>query len=329
MDSLETKKLALLRIYQILHKYSDCDHPLTQAKIAEYLEEEYGIFIERKAISRNVSLLNEAGIDVDTSRRTGSYLVQRDFEDAELKLLIDGVMCSKHISVGHSAELIEKLCGLSNTYFRSRIKNIHTVGERNKTENQALFLNIEMVDIAIEEGKQLQYDYNKYGVDKKLHKTSRQIVTPYQLILHNQRYYLMAYCEYWGNMVFHRLDHISNIDIYDQPAKPLHEIAGYERGIDYKRFSSEMPYMYADAPERVQFLAAESIIDHVVDWFGKDIKIEKTKKENEVRVSALVSPTAMEYWAMQYLNYVEVLSPAHLRETITGNLQTALKKYTK
>ena len=30
MDSLENKKLALLRIYQILYKYSDCDHPLKQ-----------------------------------------------------------------------------------------------------------------------------------------------------------------------------------------------------------------------------------------------------------------------------------------------------------
>jgi predicted DNA-binding transcriptional regulator YafY len=328
MASLEPKKLALLRIWQILLKHSDYDHPLKQEDIIKYLDEDYGIQMERKAIGKNIADLRDAGIEIG-SRRAGSYIDSREFEDSELRLLIDGVLQSKHITAKHSKDLIERLCGLSNKYFRSHVKNVYSVNDWSKTENQALFYNIDVIDEAIAAGKQVEYDYNKYGVDKKLHKTSRQIVTPYQLILHNQRYYLMAYCEYWGNMVFHRLDHISNIDIYDQPAKPLHEIAGYERGIDYKRFSSEMPYMYADAPERVQFLAAESIIDHVVDWFGKDIKIEKTEKENEVRVSALVSPTAMEYWAMQYLNYVEVLSPAHLRETITGNLQTALKKYTK
>jgi len=57
MDNLEPKKLALIRIWQIFHKYSDYDHPLTQDDIAEHLESDYGIVIERKAISRNISLL--------------------------------------------------------------------------------------------------------------------------------------------------------------------------------------------------------------------------------------------------------------------------------
>ena len=167
MDNLEPKKLALIRIWQIFHKYSDYDHPLTQDDIAEHLESDYGIVIERKAISRNISLLKEAGVDIE-SRRAGSYLESREFEDSELKLLIDGVLCSQHINPRHSSDLIEKLCGLSNKYFRSHVKNIHSVGDWNKTENKALFYNIEMVDTAIEEGKQLQYDYNKYGLDKKV-----------------------------------------------------------------------------------------------------------------------------------------------------------------
>ena len=38
MEGLENKKLALLRILQILQKHSDFQHPLTQEKIAEYLD---------------------------------------------------------------------------------------------------------------------------------------------------------------------------------------------------------------------------------------------------------------------------------------------------
>ena len=97
MDSLEPKKLALLRIWQIFQKYSDYDHPLTQDDIALHLENDYGITIERKAISRNISLLKEAGIEIE-SRRAGSYLATREFEDSELKLLIDSVLCSQHIN---------------------------------------------------------------------------------------------------------------------------------------------------------------------------------------------------------------------------------------
>lgn len=326
MDSLEHKKLALIRIWQILQQYSAPDHHLTQEAIAGCLERDYGIVIERKAIGRNISLLKEAGIAIE-SDRSGSYLESREFEDAELKLLIDGVMCSQHITPRHSADLIERLCGLSNRFFRSHIKNIHTVGDRNKTENQAVFLNIELVDEAIEKGLQLQYDYNKYGTDKKLHKSSFQRVTPYQLILHNQKYYLMAHSTHWDNMVFHRLDRISNMRLYDAPAKPIYEIPGYENGIDYKKLSSTMPYMYTDQPERIEMTVWEGIIDQVIDWFGKDITVEKTHDPQTVRISLWASPSAMGHWAMQYLNYVEVIAPASLRETLRENLKQGIEKY--
>lgn len=326
MEGLEPKKLALLRIWQILQKYSDYDHPLTQDDIALHLESDYGIVIERKAISRNLSLLKEAGIDID-SRRAGSYLVGREFEDSELKLLIDSVLCSQHINPKQSTDLIEKLCKLSNKYFRSQVKNIYTVKDWNKTENSALFYNIEMVDIAIEEGKQLQYDYNKYGLDKQLHKSSFQRVTPYQLILHNQRYYLMGYSTYWKNMVFHRLDRLSNVRLYDKPAQPIREIPGYESGIDYKKIASTMPYMYTDEPEKIEFITTSKIVDQVIDWFGKDIAIRKTDDPEKVILSLWASPSAMEHWAMQYLNHVEIISPAHLRTQIQENLKNALEKY--
>lgn len=326
MESFEPKKLALIRIWQIFNKYSDYDHPLTREDIAGYLQQDYGIVIERKAISRNISLLKEAGVNIE-SRRAGSYIEAREFEDSELKLLIDCVLCSKHIDPKHSADLIEKLCGLSSKYFRSHVKNIYSVNDWNKTENKTLFFNIEMVDVAIEEGKQLQYDYNKYGIDKKLYKSSFQRVTPYMLILHNQHYYLMAHSSYWNNMVFHRLDKISNISFYDKPITPISDVPGYENGIDYKKLASTMPYMYTDTPERIQFNTDEWMVDQVIDWFGTDVTISKLAEEGKIQVSLFASPNAMEHWIMQYINYVEVVSPDSLRERIHNSLLTGLKKY--
>ena len=113
MNSFEPKKLALLRILQILEQYSDYDNPLKQEDIAEYLDKDYGIVIERKAIGRNLSLLKEAGYDIGSDRR-GSYLASREFEDSELRMLIDGVLSSRYITAGHSKDLIERLCALSN-----------------------------------------------------------------------------------------------------------------------------------------------------------------------------------------------------------------------
>ncbi len=326
MESLESKKLALIRIWQIFKEYSDYNHPLTQEDIANKLENQYGIVIERKAISRNISLLKEAGVEIE-SRRAGSYLESRDFEDAELHMIIDGILSSKHITAKHSKDLIDRVCGLSNKYFRSSVKHIHSVNDWSKTDNQALFYNIELIDSAIEEGKQIHYDYNKYGIDKKLHKSSQQYVSPYLMILHNQRYYLMAYSEYWGNMVFHRLDRITNMTITDKTATPLRSVPGYEKGINYKELSSTMPYMYTDKPEWIEFLADVSIIDQIIDWFGNDVKFVKDADDTKVKVILKASPNAMEHWAMQYINYVEITSPESLRERIKESLESSVKKY--
>lgn len=274
MESFEPKKLALIRIWQILKEYSDCDHPLTQDDIARHLENDYGVVIERKAISRNISLLKEAGAEIE-SGHAGSYLERRDFEDSELKLLIDGVFCSKYITAKHSKDLIDRLCGLSNKYFRSHVKNIHSVNDWYKTDNQALFYNIELIDTAIEEGKQIHYDYNKYGVDKKLHKSSHQYVSPYLMILHNQHYYLMAYSEYWGNMAFHRLDRITNMNISDKKATPIRNVSGYENGINYKELSSAMPYMFTDRPEHIDFIADIGIIDQLSTGLAAIFALQK------------------------------------------------------
>ena len=192
--SAEPKKLALLRIWQILLKHSDYDHPLTQEEIIKYLENDYGIEMERKAVGKNIADLRDAGIDIG-SRRAGSYIDSREFEDSELKLLIDGVLQSKHITARHSKDLIEKLCGLSNKYFRSHVKNVYSVNDWSKTDNYDLFYNVELIDEAIDRARRITFDYNKYRANKTLKKTSTQTVSPYQLILHNQRYYLMCYNE--------------------------------------------------------------------------------------------------------------------------------------
>ena len=325
MEGFEPKKLALIRILQILEKHSDSEHPIKHEKIVELLDSEYGLIIERKAIGRNISLLCEAGYNIQTTKK-GSYLAERTFEDSELRLLIDGVLSSGYITAKHSKDLIERLCAQSNRYFRPRVKNIYSVNDWNKTENVSVFYTIEIVDEAIERSRQVRFEYNKYGADKKLHRTSRQTLSPYQMILHNQRYYLMGYNEKWQEMRYYRMDRITNIEILDEPSTPLRSIKGFESGIDYKRFSSALPYMFADEPQMVEFIVDGWAIDQIVDWFGKDIRIEE-RQDGRFLVCVKVSINAMEYWAMQYMNAVEILAPIDLRERIKTNVKNAFEKY--
>ena len=86
--------------------------------------------------------------------------------------------------------------------------------------------------------------------------------------------------------------------------------------------------MYTDKPERIEFIADEWIVDQIVDWFGKDIRMSLVPdNEKKVKVELVASPNAMEHWAMQYLNYVEVTKPESLRIRIKESLKKAIRIY--
>ena len=85
--------------------------------------------------------------------------------------------------------------------------------------------------------------------------------------------------------------------------------------------------MFADEIQAVSFRAEPWAIDQIVDWFGKEIVIKPDGEKFLVTVKT--SLLAMEFWAMQYLNGVEVLTPTSLRDKIRKNLCWATVKYGK
>ena len=328
--SLEAKKTLIVRLYQVLYEYSDAEHPLTQSEIIDLLDKNYGVEAERKAIGRNMSCLMEMGVDIVNTRK-GCYLAERPFENSELRILIDSVlcsrhMCSRHINAGHSRELIDKLIKLGGRNFKAHVKHVFSVSDWSKSENNAFFYNVDLIDEAIEHDRRIAFDYNKYGIDKKLHKSKSHKVSPYQMILRNQHYFLMACDEDWGDVTFYRVDKISNIRILDAPRTPLREVRGYEHGINYKEIALSRPYMFSDKPEKITLVCPEWFFDEIADWFGTDVGVEATD-DKTIRVTLTASPRAMEYWALQYCNYAEVVSPQHLRNSIKEKLASAAEKY--
>lgn len=322
MESLEPKKLALIRILEILHKRTDSKHTLKQEQIRDILSRDYGIELERKSIGKNLSLLKELGYEIEWDN--GVYLASRIFEESELRLLIDGVLSSKYISPSHSKDLIDKLCSLGSEHFKEHVKNIYSVNDWNKTDNVAVFYNIDIIDEALDKKRQITFDYNKYNADGKLVKSAWHKESPIQMMLKNQNYYLMAYNEKWHNVHYIRLDKITNIKITDDVATSITDVEGYKTGINYKEISSSLPYMFSDKPERVEFLANKCIIDQVIDWFGK---VDYKDKGDNYLITTKVSPHAMKYWALQYLDFVEVLYPDSLREEIKQTIQYGYDKY--
>ena len=153
------------------------------------------------------------------------YLV-RNFADSELRLLIDSLLFSKHIPYSQCKELIGKLEGLSNRYFRARVGHIRTMPDLS-LHSQQLFYTIEVLDEAISKGRQVSFTYNSYGTDKKLHprrdsagNVREYIVNPYQIAAANGRYYLICNYDRYDNVAHYGWTGSQTVSCCPPPAKP-------------------------------------------------------------------------------------------------------------
>lgn len=344
MSNLKRKKLAFV-ILDILQQYTDSEHKLSQNDIIEILETEYDMKADRKSVKRNITSLMEMGYPIEfseTLRRypnkdgvlEDSYIlsdfwIDREFDDSELRLLIDSLLFSKHIPYSQCKELVEKLEGLSNRYFRSRIRFISTLPETTP-QNKELFYTIEVLDEAIAKGKQVAFTYNSYGTDKKLHpkREIEYIVNPYQMAATNGRYYLIGNYDKYDNVAHYRLDRITGIRMLDTPVKPVRQVEGMKNGLYLPTHMAEHLYMFSGGSIPVTFRMKKTILNDVIDWFGTEITFSE-ETEDEVTARVTVNWHAMRHWALQYCRHIKILTPADLAGTVKTDLEAALVNYTQ
>ena len=348
MYAQQPKKLMIINILDILRKYTDEDHRLSQKEIVDILEKKYDMKSDRKSVKRNLMNLIDFGYDIEYSesiRRMknkdgteeetyilSDFYLNREFSESELRLLIDSILFSKHIPYSQCKELIQKLEGLSNIYFKSKVKHISNLPE-NMPVNKQLFYTIEIIDEAINKNKQISFNYSEYGIDKKRHprknedgNTREYIINPYQMAATNGRYYLICNYDKYNNISHYRVDRISNIKILDTPRKPLKMVEGAENGLNLPKHMAEHIYMFSGKSVRVEMKAKNHVASEIIDWFGTDVEF---KNESDEYITAIVHANehAMKFWALQYAPYITVVSPQSLAETIKHELNEAVKNY--
>ena len=346
MYTTQPKKMLIINILDILKNYTDDNHRLSQKQIMDTLEKDYNMKVDRKAVKRNLLNLIDSGhyLEYSESIRTNKkgeeesmysdwYLV-RDFSDAELRLLIDSLLFSKHIPYSQCKELIGKLEGLSNKFFKSKVGYIRSLPE-NLPENKQLFLTIEILDEAIGEGKQVSFKYNAYDIDKKMYPRKDRkgvvreyIVNPYQMAATNGRYYLIGNLDGKDNISNYRLDRITDIKKLDTNISDKKQAKDALQRLDLQRFMAENIYMFGGESVRVSFRAKRYIVNDILDWFGKDV-VFTDADDTEVTVNVRVSEEAMFYWALQYGEHIEVLEPERLRDKVRNAAKSICAKHKK
>lgn len=323
------KKMINVYILNILRKYSDENHALTQQDIINHLEREYDVSCDRRTVGASVKALAKLGMDIDCGRR-GCRLMSREFDDSELRILIDSVLFSKSISTRQAQTLIDKLQGFASQYFNAKVKHVHNLPELNRTENRQALYSLEVINDAIAAKKKIEFIYNKMGTDFELHPKRKEpyIVNPYQIVANNGKFYLIANYEKYDNVVHFRIDRMKEVKCLDEGIKPRYKVPELANGLNLPKHMAEHIYMFNGESVWAKIKTTEDMMGDLVDWFGNDFRIEPV--ESDVIIARVkCNYKALRYWALQYGPYVEILEPVRLRQQLRQDTESMYKKYSE
>ncbi|MDR0405655.1 MAG: WYL domain-containing protein, partial [Clostridiales bacterium] len=237
-------------------------------------------------------------------------------------LLADAVYSSSFIPERATKDLIQKLQATQSEHFSRRIKSMTFVKPDVKTANRELFYSIEMLDDAVSRGVRARFDYLRYDLNKTLvpRREEKYTVSPYAIVWANEKYYLICYYGKYGAISHFRIDKIKSIELTTEKAVPL------PKGFSPYDYAKASIYMYGNEIARITLLCDMKILDDVIDRFGKDAAITPFGKD---RFKATVRATAdgIRFWALQYLQFCEVLTPVGLRRDIAGIIKNGVEKY--
>lgn len=327
-DVTTHKKAYIAYIYRVIQEYSDEENPLTQERIIELVERDFGVTMERKVIRGSIQAIDEAGFPIKytTTSRGNSEIISNiyydagEFTDGELDLLIDSVVFSKHIKATYADELIDKLRNLGSPSFRRRRGHVISSDRSYHAPNSDLFFTIEELSYAIAEKKKVCFDYNTIGVDGKLvKKYEQEIASPYYLVTSHAHYYLIA-SNNEGERRHYRVDKITDVAVLDEPAIPI------EKGFNVQEYMDSHIFMFTGKPQQIVINIDNDQISNLVDSFGTNFNVID-QQEDVTKVSLKSNLDDFYYWSLQYGNSVEVISPQELRDKLRQTLARMANKY--
>ena len=323
------KKMALIYILDILKEFSDKNHLLTQQNIINKLHDIYLIDIERRTVSTNIELLIEHGYDIVKGFSGGYYLNEREFDENEIKYLIDALYSSKSISGFQARNISKKLYSLLSKYEQKDYSYLYKSTEINRSTNNELFLNIELINEAIKNKKKISFLYLSYDENGKLSERRdgyRYVVSPYFLVNNFNKYYLICNVPWFDNHANYRIEYMKDIIILDEDIKPYKDVVSLGEKFDITKHINDHIYMFGGnvINSKIELLD-KNAITYVIDWFGNNARIYKDNDKLYANIKS--NDNAFFFWALQYQEHIKVLSPIDMVDKIVKTLEESIQKY--
>ncbi|MDD3414980.1 MAG: WYL domain-containing protein [Lachnospiraceae bacterium] len=304
-------KVRVLYLLKYLFQNTDEEHQVTTQELIDILAAQ-GFKANRKTVKDDIDMLTVAGYDIITEKSASNSFFYgfRDFELPEIKLLIDAVSSSKHISLEKSKQLIDKLTALESKHrTENLVAHLHT-DEEIKVENSKFYYIVDTICRAMNTGKQIAFQYYDYTADrKKILKNNGEWYTnsPYSLIWNEDRYYLIGYSEKWKKVISFRVDWMYQTKVLDT------DIMEKPEDFHTSDYAKKVFRMYGGEEQHVVLKCDNTVMRDIVDRFGEEVETKKRDAEHfMVYVDVSVSRTFFS-WLFQFAGKISVLKPENVR----------------
>lgn len=327
MPRSSNQKFKPLYLARIFDERTDEDNVLTAQELVDALAL-YDVPANRKSIYDDIDALRQFGMDIELrhGKDGGYYLASRDFEIAELKLLVDAVQSSRFITTKKSNELIKKLSKLASASQAKQLNRQVFIAGRAKAINETIYYNIDAIHAAINEGKKISFKYFEYDMKKNRiyrRKGKTYVRTPVALCWSDDKYYLIAYCPMFENpYANYRVDRMANVEVINDKADK------YDRkAFNISKYITRSFGMFSGEVIKARLAFDEEAAHVVFDHFGTDLHLSDAGG-GRFAISVEVANSWMFLtWMLQLGKKAEILEPESLRESMRKMLAVCTDIY--
>lgn len=292
--------------------------------------EKYDVTAERKSIYTDFADMTEKlGIEIikeQIGRETYYHVGSREFELAEVKLLVDAIQSSKFITERKSRELIKKIKSFVSDYQASQIQRQVFVQGRIKTMNESIYYNVDDIHTAIATNKKVKFKYFSWQADKSQYILNRGefiTVSPWALTWDDENYYLVAYDDYEKKCKHYRVDKMLKLQVLEEKREGEEQF----KDLDMAAYSKSTFGMYGGEKKKVKIQFHNKMSGVFIDRFGKDITFRPIdEKHSELNVDVFVSPQFFG-WIFSLGKEVKLTGPSSVVEDMKKYAEEFLANY--
>lgn len=329
-------KLILLKLFEILQKETDEEHPISRTELCRRLGEQ-GAPCHPRTISRDIALLNDSGYEVLSFVRDHEkyyYIPETEFSIPELKILIDAVQAASFVTPKKTNQIVDKIAALGGSHRKQLLKRYRTEFNSRKHSNESILYSIDSIERAIQNGRQVAFRYFDYDVDLKPVYRRREDgsirryqVEPIALILSEDNYYLMAYnSKYPDRTANYRVDRMGAVEVVAESELSA-EALMRQKGV--AKYTAQAFRMHNGELAKVKLLFKKYSIAPVVDKFGESLRIKAV--DDELCTATVVVQVSKPFfgWLAQFGSDIEVVEPKKVREQYREHIERILSVISK